>query len=171
MVCGSTGAGKTTYAMALAGELLAVRFSIDQWMATLFWIDSAEPVDPVWAMARVRRCYEQVWSVSTQMLEIGAPVVLDLGFSTAKDRSDFAGRAATLGVPITLHCLDVPAEERWRRVERRNIEQGPTRELEFQVTRAMFDYVESLWEAPSDEEMITLNGVTPPGADPPVRRA
>ena len=31
LVCGSTGAGKTTYAIALADRLCAVRFSIDEW--------------------------------------------------------------------------------------------------------------------------------------------
>lgn len=163
MVCGSTGAGKTTYAISLAEALSAVHFSIDQWMTTLFWMDSADPIEAVWAMARVRRCYEQIWSVSAQMLKLGLPVLLDLGFTTAKDRRDFADRAASLDIPVTLHLLDVPAEERWRRVVRRNADQGAHRDLGFNVTREMFNYVETLWETPSEEEMLTLNGFRPPG--------
>lgn len=40
-----------------------------------------------------------------------------------------------------LHYLDVPVEERWRRVERRNAERGEIFRLEF--TRQMFDFVET----------------------------
>jgi len=36
LVCGSTGAGKTTYARALSERIGAVRFSIDEWMTALF---------------------------------------------------------------------------------------------------------------------------------------
>ena len=43
LICGSTGAGKTTYAKALAAKLGAVHFSIDQWMATLYWPDASTP--------------------------------------------------------------------------------------------------------------------------------
>ena len=37
LICGSTGAGKTTYALELAERIGAVRFSIDEWMTALFW--------------------------------------------------------------------------------------------------------------------------------------
>ena len=168
MVSGSTGAGKTTYAVASATRLGATRFSIDQWMTALFWMDTVDPIDPAWALARVRRCCEQIWIVSVQLLNLGVPVVLDLGFTTAKDRWDFAGRAADIHVPVTLHVLDVPAEERWRRVERRNADQDANHDLKFAVTRAMFDYVETLWEPPSEEEMLTLNGFRTCGVDPAV---
>src|SRR5689334_16988583 len=40
LICGSTGAGKTTYARRLADEIGAVVFSIDEWMAALFWMDA-----------------------------------------------------------------------------------------------------------------------------------
>ena len=33
---GSTGAGKTTYAIRFCEEAGAVRFSIDEWMSSLF---------------------------------------------------------------------------------------------------------------------------------------
>ena len=36
LICGSTGAGKTTYAIRLSETVGAVRFSIDEWMAALF---------------------------------------------------------------------------------------------------------------------------------------
>ena len=56
LICGSTGAGKTTYALQLAEKLYAVRFSIDAWMAALFWMDTPQPLDPAWSIERVERC-------------------------------------------------------------------------------------------------------------------
>ena len=41
MVCGGVGAGKTTYARKLADEIGGLRFSIDEWMTSLFGPDSA----------------------------------------------------------------------------------------------------------------------------------
>ena len=56
LICGSTGAGKSTYAIQLSDKAGAVRFSIDEWMAALFWMDTPKPLDPSWAMERVNRC-------------------------------------------------------------------------------------------------------------------
>jgi predicted kinase len=158
LVCGSTGAGKTTYAKALAEQFGAVTFSIDQWMAALFWMDSSMPIDPAWAMVRVGRCYDQIWTIAAQVAGRGTPVVLDLGFSKAADRRRFAGLAAQAGLEVELHFLDVPAEARWTRVGRRNADKSETNQLPFDVTREMFDYVEGLWEPPSAQEMADLNG-------------
>ena len=58
---------------------------------------------------------------------------------------------------MRLHHLDVDAEERWLRVQRRNVERGDTYRLE--VTREMFDFVETLWEPPMDAEFARLNGI------------
>ena len=157
LIAGSTGAGKTTYAMALADRIGGVRFSIDEWMTTLFWMDSATPIDPAWAMERVRRCYSQIWATAEQTAKHGLPVVLDLGFSRAADRSQIAGRARAAALAPQLHFLDVSAEERWRRVQARNTEKGETHRLD--VTRAMFDFVETLWEAPAAEEIAGLDGI------------
>ena len=43
LLCGPTGAGKTTYARELAEAESAVRFSIDEWMSALFWMDAGDP--------------------------------------------------------------------------------------------------------------------------------
>ena len=47
-LCGSTGAGKTSYALRLCDEIGAIRFSVDEWMSALFWMDSPQPIDPHW---------------------------------------------------------------------------------------------------------------------------
>jgi len=59
----------------------------------------------------------------------------------------------------SLYVVDAPREDRWRRVEARNCEKGATCQLPFEVTREMFDFVESQWEPPSDAELSVCNGI------------
>jgi predicted kinase len=156
-VCGSTGAGKTTYAIRLSSEIRAVRFSIDEWMAALFWMDSPQPLDPDWSMERVERCFGQMWRTAIGVANCGTPAVLDWGFGSARQRAHYAGLASEASVAVKLHILDAPVEERWRRVCRRN-EDGATAQLPFDVTREMFDFVETMWEPPTPEEIAALEG-------------
>jgi predicted kinase len=87
LIAGSTGAGKSTYARSIETECGAVRFSIDAWMTTLFWADCPLPVNPEWAMARVERCYTQIWAIAADVARRGVPVILDLGFTTRTTRA------------------------------------------------------------------------------------
>ena len=155
LVCGSTGAGKTTYAVQLARRLGAVRFSIDEWMSALFWMDSPRPLDGAWSLERVERCNSQIWAVAREVLLAGVDVVLDLGFTSLASRSRFRSAAEAGGIGARLHFVDVPAEERWRRVQRRNLEaaESAPAQLPFAVDRAMFDFVEDLWEPPTLSEI------------------
>jgi predicted kinase len=159
LICGSTGAGKTTYARRLSEELSGVRFSIDEWMTALFWMDSPQPLDPAWSLERVERCSRQIWSVALQLAAQGVPCILDVGLSTARQRRRFLELAAEARLLAQLHYLDVPAEERWRRVEARNLDTLAHGQLTFEVTREMFDFVEGLWEPPTEEEMQASDGV------------
>ncbi|HTI68102.1 MAG TPA: ATP-binding protein [Caulobacteraceae bacterium] len=166
LVCGSTGAGKTTYALRLTAQLGGVRFSIDEWMTALFWRDSPQPIEAAWALERIERCQGLIWSTAAQVAGRGLPVVLDLGFTKAAARARFAGLAREAGLAPKLHFVDVPAEERWRRVEARNADKGPARQLGFAVTRGMFDFVEGMWEPPTPAEMDACEGVRVPGRRP-----
>lgn len=157
LVCGSTGAGKTTYAVALARRERALRLSIDEWMTRLFWPDAPRPLDGAWAHERVERCAAQMRAVLAETLPLGLSAVADAGFTTRADRAAFADWARERGFPCRLHWLDVEAGERWRRVEARNAAGGGG--TGFVVTRGMFDYIERLWEAPEPEEMARLDGL------------
>ena len=156
LVTGSTGAGKTTFAMRLAEEEGAIRLSIDEWMTALFEADRPEPIEFTWMMERVNRCEAQMWAVALDAARRGVGSAIDCGLTRADHRRKFADLARAAGLPVVLHWVDVPVEERWRRVERRNAERGETFRLE--VTRPMFDFVEGMWEPPAAEEMAALNG-------------
>lgn len=159
LICGSTGAGKTTYAQKLTDQLEGVRFSIDEWMAALFWMDTPQPLDPVWSMSRIERCYVQIWQTARGVAARDVPCVLDLGFSSADQRARYVRLATEAGVSAQLHYVDVSPDERWRRVQARNEQKGDTYQLPFDVTREMFDFVETQFEPPTDDEMHTTNGV------------
>jgi len=148
-LCGSTGAGKTTYAASLAAQIGAASFSIDAWMARLFWPDAPQPVDPAWALERVDRCRGMIWSTAVDVAGHGMPCLLEVGLTSIAVRAAMAAKAAEAGLPCRFHLLDIPADERWRRVEARNRSGG---QLVFPITRAMFDFVETMWEPPSADE-------------------
>lgn len=153
---GSTGAGKSTYANRLADEIGGIHFAIDEWMAALFWKDSADPIEFEWAMERVNRCEVQIAAMATQCVARGVPAILDLGFTKAAHRQKFADIAKAADIDVSLHFLDVSADVRWARVQQRNSQQGKTFSLE--VNRDMFDFVEDMWEAPDEAEIARLNG-------------
>lgn len=156
LIAGSTGAGKTTYAMDLADRTGGLRFSIDEWMVALFAADMPQPPEPSWIWERVGRCERMISVMALQALERGASAILDLGFQHSEQRRSMAEALRKSGFDVRLHWLDVAVEERWKRVSARNEEQGATYKLT--VTKPMFDFMEARWEAPTPEELSILNG-------------
>ena len=167
LVCGSTGAGKSTYALDLCGDIGAVHLSIDEWMVTLFWDDSPDTIEFEWTMERVNRCETQMWAMAQQLTHYDIPAVLDLGFTTKDHRTKFASLAKESGLSVQLHFIDLPRKERWQRVQARNAAKdkakgkGKTvgKAFQLEVDRETFNFVEDMWEPPSDDEMTALNGV------------
>lgn len=157
LVCGATGAGKSTYAEELAQKLGGVRFSIDEWMERLHNPDRPEELLFDWFYERVQRNCVQMRAVAERLAEIKIPSVFDCGLTNRTEREIFADWAAEKGLSVQLHFFDVPTDIRWQRVQKRNTEQAET--YQFLVTREMFDFIESIWEAPDDNEMSRLNGV------------
>ena len=151
MVCGGVGAGKTTYALKLADEIGGLRFSIDEWMTGLFGPDSPEPPPWNWVVERVRRCETRIVAQALDAARRGVPSVLDLSFLRRDDRRRLADRAKAANLGVALHFLDVPADERWRRVAARNAGKGETFALV--VPRPIFDFVEQMFERPRDDEL------------------
>ena len=104
LVCGPVGAGKTTYSMALAQEIEAIRFSIDPWMQTLFAKDM-KSLDYAWILERVDRCHQQIWEVAEQILQLNGNVILDLGFTTQKHRDRFKALSKAVNLDAEIHYL------------------------------------------------------------------
>ena len=157
LVCGATGAGKTTYALALSNRLGAINFSIDAWMVTLFAPDMPQPLNWAWISERVTRCESQITETAFQLGRMGISSILDLGLLRADHRQRVAEAVLASGQAVQLHFIDVEATERWRRVNARNAEKGETFHLT--VTREMFDFVENIWQPPTTGEMAAFKGV------------
>ena len=151
LVCGATGAGKTTYSLSLCTDISAVRFSIDPWMQTLFAADM-KSVDYPWMIERVYRCYDQIWEVTEQILKLGGNVVLDLGFTTKDQRGVFVEKAKHLGLQSEVHYINAPPDVRKARVEKRNTEKDPA-VYAFEVTNDMFNFMEPRFEVPDQQEL------------------
>ena len=151
IVCGQTGAGKTTYSISLSKQINAVRFSIDPWMQTLF-ADDMKSLDYSWMIERVYRCYDQIWDTCEKILSIDGSVVLDLGFTEFKQRKLFVDRAKALNLEAEVHYLEATKEVRKKRVIKRNAEKDPD-VYAFDVTDEMFNFMEPRFEPPDDSEL------------------
>jgi predicted kinase len=154
IVFGPQGAGKTTYARELAEQIQATRFSIDEWMGELFGPDMPQPISFAWVMQRVQRCEQRIWSVAAQIAQRGGSVVLDLGFMKVSDRNRFVALAVAAQLRVQLHQVTAPHALRRSRVLERNIHKGDT--FSFEVSPAMFDFMEKQFESPTDLELATL---------------
>ena len=151
IVCGQTGAGKTTYTTKVCVELNAIKFSIDPWMQTLFSKDM-KSLDFSWMMERVERCQVQIWEVAEQILKSGGSVVLDLGFTTRSQRQLFVEKADQIGILAEIHYIEASVESRKKRVQKRNSEKDPV-VYAFEVTEQMFEFMEPRFEFPDKDEL------------------
>jgi uncharacterized glyoxalase superfamily protein PhnB/predicted kinase len=150
LVIGPVGAGKSTFALRLARERVAVRLTLDEWMSRLFSPDRPESGVVQWYVERAARAVDQIWSVAKSVLEAGRDVVLEVGLLSRRERAAFYERAVAARVRLTVHVLDAPREVRRERVEARNREKGET--FSMVVPPAIFEMASDMWEAPDDDE-------------------
>lgn len=148
---GPSGAGKTSYAQALAKRERAVIFNLDEWMARLFGPDMPEKIEYDWMVDRVGRCEAQIWSTAAAVIATGTSVILDIGLLRKADRDRVRQIAAAVELPLQFHYVDAPAELRRARVAERNVIRGETFAID--VTPEMFDFVEGVWEPPTPGEL------------------
>ncbi|MBX3528761.1 MAG: AAA family ATPase [Rhodoblastus sp.] len=148
-IIGSTGAGKTTYARRLASEHRALPFSIDEWMQELFAPDLVG-ADFVAIGERVERARRQMWDVAGKAQPLGMACVFDTGLLTRASRDQARTEAARRGLSARFHYVAAPIETRWARVAARNAARDGA--YAFEVTRPMFDFIETIWQAPDAVE-------------------
>jgi predicted kinase len=151
LIFGPCGAGKTTYAHALAGREGAVAFVLDDWGARLFGPDVEGPIDFGWMVERLGRCQGLIWSTATAVLAAGTPVVLDLGLMRRAHRERIRQMAQEAGLSMQWHFVDAPQAVRRARVAGRNETKGGTFVRE--VPPEMFDMFEAIYEAPAPAEL------------------
>ena len=158
LICGPIGAGKTTYAIELAQQEGAIRFSEDDWFAELFVPDAPEglleqPMSVIgtWATSKYERCRDQIWAICQQLLNNNVSVVLDGAAANKEQRDAVREKAKQHKVPFQLHYINAPVALRKQRVIERNENQGETYSLD--VTPEIFAHIEGFFIAPDGEEL------------------
>jgi len=154
LICGPVGAGKTTYAVKLAAEIGAVRFSIDDWISELFFPDRPMPLTYDWAVERAQRCEARIMAVSRDVLAIGTDVVWDMGFMERAQRRRILDDVGNWPYAVRLHALEAPVEVRRERVRRRNSERTDGYVIE--VTDEIFEFMEGRSDPVADTEADDL---------------
>lgn len=163
LICGSTGSGKTTYSKELIKEHKAIYFSIDEYMKTLFWMDAPQPPTFDWAIDKVARCETLIWQQTKEATALGYSVVLDLGFSETTQRDKFYKLLKNTGISYAIHFLNIPSNVRWERIVKRN---NALDETSIFVSRETFDWMETYFQAPTDEELSKNDGIKLGKIDP-----
>lgn len=155
LVLGPVGAGKSTFARALARERSALRLTLDDWMVTLFSPDRPETGLPAWYGERAQRCIDQIWKLALALIARGDDVVLELGLLRREERQRFYSRVDGAALPLTVHVLDAARDVRRARVLERNQSQGDT--FSMVVPPAIFELASDLWQPPDSEERAARN--------------
>lgn len=151
LIEGPVGAGKSTYAAALAGRIGGVHIALDEWFARLFSPDRPNADVMTWYAGRKARLVDLLWSHALVLLESGAKPILELGLVQYSSRKAIYQKAAAVGVELQVHVLVASRQVRRERVVRRNDEKGPT--FSMVVPEPIFELASDAWQHPDAKEM------------------
>ena len=158
LILGNTGSGKTTYSAELKAKNKGIIFSIDKWNKTLFLDDKKTSDGLEWFLERIERAEVMIMELVDQLENAKTDSILDLGFSKFEHREKFRKFAELNGYELKTHFLDISKETRLERIMKRNYEKGDT--YEFEVSKENFDFMESWFEKPNDNEMKNAITIT-----------
>jgi len=158
LIIGNTGAGKTTYAQQLKAENKAFLFSIDKWNKTLFLSDKKEEDGVEWILERIDRAEEMMMDTIQQLETMGIDSILDVGLSKKEHRDKWRNFAQAHNFETSIHFLNMDQQTRRKRVTQRNQEKGAS--YEFEVSDEDFNFMESWFETPTEQELINATIIT-----------
>lgn len=156
---GPVGAGKSTYARAMAADKALVHVALDEWFARLFSPDRPQEDMVRWYVQRKDRLLELILDHARAILATRNDVILELGLIQRGPRQAVFRQMQQEQTDFTVHLLDAPLEVRRERVKRRNVEQGAT--FSMVVPDNMFEMASAMWEPPDEVELESFRFVRP----------
>jgi predicted kinase len=151
LIEGPVGAGKSTYAAALAARIGGVHIALDEWFARLFTPDRPSVDVMTWYAARKERLVRHIWAHAQVLLKSGAKPILELGLVQQASRRAIYEQARAAGIELKVLVLEASREVRRERVARRNAEKGPT--FSMIVPDGIFDFASDMWQSPDPTEI------------------
>jgi predicted kinase len=150
LICGLPGSGKTTFAKKLESSQHALRLSPDAWISKIL-ANTGTPSE----RDRLRPAIEAVqWDVAQRVLALGKDVILEWGFWSHAERQYWRQEAEKLGVRVEIHYFDVPLDELWQRLSKRNEQLPPDT---FVVSKENLELWYHLFEAPTADEDVIIH--------------
>lgn len=153
LICGMSGAGKTTLAKKLEKSIPAVRLCGDELISVIIKNkDDKEELD------RLRNPIEKVmWDLTEKLLAASVNVILDNGFWSQEERLHYLRSAKQINssVKVFLHFLDIPTEVIWNRINQRNASLPSDC---FHITRNELDQWMSCFSPPDQNEIKLYDG-------------
>jgi len=140
LMVGLPCSGKTTKAKKLEKEHNALLLSPGALRLPLYGNDTSN----------LRFAESIMWDHASRVLSLGVDVILDFGFLTKKEREMFRARARGLGVDFKIHYMDVPVNELYKRLEKRN---KAAASQEFIISKEKMESYISAFEPPDQEEL------------------
>ncbi len=156
---GPVGAGKSTYAKALAAKGGFTHIALDEWFAQLFSADRPHDNFVPWYVERKGRLVNVIMRYARGILESNNSVALELGLIQRTPRIELFRQTRQQGIDFSVHVLDAPKSTRHERVQQRNTEKGAT--FSMLVPDHIFEVASSMWEPPDEMEMQEFDIVFP----------
>ncbi|MGC1174615.1 AAA family ATPase [Polaromonas sp.] len=152
LIEGPVGAGKSTYAAALATRIGGVHIALDEWFARLFSPDRPDADVMPWYVVRKERLAQHIWTHAQVLLRSGAKPILELGLVQKRSREILYEQARSAGVELKVYVLEASREVRRERVARRNLLKGPT--FSMVVPDPIFEFASDMWQSPDATEIL-----------------
>ena len=144
LLCGFTGAGKTTFAKSLEKDHSAVVFSHDEWMVKLYGRNPPSEDFHTY----FDRISDLIWQLASRVLTLEQDVILDHGFWTRADRDLARTKAQQIGVATKLYFVECSEEVMRQRVLTRT-------EMclsSLYINEPAFESFKARFQAPTDDE-------------------
>ena len=147
LMVGLPCSGKTTKAKILEKEYNAIVLTLDKWHIKLFGNDTMEKTHDI----RHKIIEEMMLEIAERLLILGTNVILDFGFWGKEERMYLRNKAKEIGVNFKIHFMDVPKEELYKRLDKRNNELPAGT---FEIPKEKMDEYMEIFQRPEREELL-----------------